>query len=371
MKKFKNLKLDESLSASIDNPLKLDLRSSISNINITNNMNRNTLNFGETEISQESIIFKDEKFSVNSKGIKNTSTGEITYTITPEDIEIEKPIGNGASGNVYKAILKNKNIPIAVKSINIYDDNKRQQFKNDLRVLSYNKCNFLVHFYGAFFQEGTVKILLEYMNLGSLENILKIIKKKKLPQPCIPEPILAKIVIQILNGLLYLYKSVHLIHRDIKPANILINSQGFVKLTDFGIAKNLENTSNLSKTYVGTRNYMSPERIIGNEYSYSSDIWSLGLVIYELATGIFPYQNGNDYLMQIKKIVEDPEPSLNDNGDFSEDLINFVQGCLKKDPNERFTVTELLCHNWIVNNYDNDYDICEWLEMLFDNNFDG
>ena len=116
---------------------------------------------------------------------------------------------------------------------------------------------------------------------------------------------------------------------------------------------------------------MSPERIIGNEYSYSSDIWSLGLVIYELATGIFPYQNGNDYLMQIKKIVDDPEPSLNDNGDFSEDLINFVQGCLKKDPNERFTVTELLCHNWIVNNYDSEYDICEWLEMLFDYNFEG
>ncbi len=209
------------------------------------------------------------------------------------------------------------------------------------------------------------------MNLGSLENILKIIKKKKLPQPCVPEPILAKIVIQILNGLLYLYKSVHLIHRDIKPANILINSQGFVKLTDFGIAKNLENTSNLSKTYVGTRNYMSPERILGKEYSYSSDIWSLGLVIYELATGIFPYQNGNDYLMQIKKIVEDPEPSLSDNGDFSEDLIHFVQGCLKKDPNERFSVAELLCHNWIINNYDSDYDICEWLEMLFDYNFDG
>ena len=75
--------------------------------------------------------------------------------------------------------------------------------------------------------------------------------------------------------------------------------------------------------------------------------------------------------MQIKKIVEDPEPSLSDNGDFSEDLIHFVQGCLKKDPNERFSVPELLCHNWIINNYDSDYDICEWMEMLFDYNFDG
>lgn len=180
MNKFKNLKLDESLSASISDTLKLDqLRESFSNINIINNMNRNTLNFGETEIGQESIIFKDEQFAVNSKGIKNTTTGEITYTISPEDIEMGESIGNGASGSVYKAILKNKNIPIAVKSINIYDDNKRKQFKTDLKVLSENKCEFLVHFYGAFFQEGTVKILLEYMNLGSLENIVKIIKKKK------------------------------------------------------------------------------------------------------------------------------------------------------------------------------------------------
>ena len=87
MNKFKNLKLDESLSASISDTLKLDqLRESFSNINIINNMNRNTLNFGETEIGQESIIFKDEQFAVNSKGIKNTTTGEITYTISPEDI---------------------------------------------------------------------------------------------------------------------------------------------------------------------------------------------------------------------------------------------------------------------------------------------
>ena len=114
---------------------------------------------------------------------------------------------------------------------------------------------------------------------------------------------------------------------------------------------------------------MSPERIIGKEYSYSSDIWSLGLVIYELATGIFPYTE-NDYLMQIKKIVDDPEPSLPDNGLYSEDLINFVQGCLKKDPNERFSVTDLLYHNWIINNYDNEYDISKWLAKLFDYNLE-
>ena len=207
------------------------------------------------------------------------------------------------------------------------------------------------------------------MNLGSLDKVLKNIKLKKLPPPCVPETILSKITKQILLGLSYLHKEKHQIHRDIKLANILINSDGIVKLTDFGIAKNLDNSSNLSLTYVGTRNFMSPERIVGKEYSYSSDIWSLGLVIYELATGIFPY-NENDYLMQIKKIVDDPEPSLPDNGLYSEDLINFVQGCLKKDPNERFSVTDLLYHNWIINNYDNEYDISKWLAKLFDYNLE-
>ena len=68
--------------------------------------------------------------------------------------------------------------------------------------------------------------------------------------------------------------------------------------------------------------------------------------------------------------MDDPEPSLPDNGLYSEDLINFVQGCLKKDPNERFSVTDLLYHNWIINNYDNEYDISKWLAKLFDYNLE-
>ena len=257
-------------------------------------------------------------------------------------------------------------MPLAIKSIKLYDKNTRNQFKNDLKVLlgSSNQCENIISFYGAFFTEGNVKILLEFMNIGSLDKILKDIKKKKFNPPCIPEIILSKITKQILLGLRYLHKEKHQIHRDIKPANILMNSAGIVKLTDFGISRSLENNQIYSKTFVGSRSYMSPERITGKKYSYSSDIWSVGLVIYELATGKEPYGEGDDFLTQITKIVENDEPRLDDKI-FSKEFCDFIEKTVKKEQENRADVDELLNHPWIVG-HDKDIDsISKWLEFLY------
>ena len=83
----------------------------------------------------------------------------------------------------------------------------------------------------------------------------------------------------VLSGLAYLNICQKQMHRDIKPDNILVNSQGFVKLTDFGITKQLDETSALMSTFVGTMNYMSPERMEGETYSAKGDIWSLGIIL--------------------------------------------------------------------------------------------
>ena len=100
----------------------------------------------------------------------------------------------------------------------------------------------------------------------------------------------------------------HQVHRDIKPENILLNSIGKVKLSDFGISKELEKTKALTNTFVGTISYMSPERIQGMQYSYSSDIWSLGIVLVELATGQFPIDAFNSdkqmtYIERIQRVI--------------------------------------------------------------------
>ena len=137
---------------------------------------------------------------------------------------------------------------------------------NDIKLLVHNKaksdleqieyCPFLVKLYGAYFEEGTVKVVLELMDAGSLTDVLKRIKVIKKEEPYIEEPVLAKITQQVLNGLMYLNIVSHQIHRDIKPANILINTKGEVKLTDFGISKELDMTNQLSSTFVGTVAYM-------------------------------------------------------------------------------------------------------------------
>ena len=143
-----------------------------------------------------------------------------------------------------------------------------------------------------------------------------------------------------------------------------MNSSGVVKLTDFGISRSLENNQIYSKTFVGSRSYMSPERITGKKYSYSSDIWSVGLVIYELATGKEPYGEGDDFLTQITKIVENDEPRL-DNNIFSKELCDFIEKTVKKEQENRADVDELLNHPWIVG-HDKDVDsISQWLEFLY------
>ena len=98
------------------------------------------------------------------------------------------------------------------------------------------------------------------------------------------------ITIQILQGLQYLHKEKKVIHRDIKPHNILLNTNGAVKIADFGVSGVIQNTIDCMTSWIGTATYMSPERLLGENYFADIDIWSLGMVLLEAATGRYPFQ---------------------------------------------------------------------------------
>jgi serine/threonine protein kinase len=121
----------------------------------------------------------------------------------------------------------------------------------------------------------------------------------------------------------------HSIHRDIKPENILLNSKGDVKITDFGVSKCIENST--CRSVVGTITYMSPERLSLDQqsYTYKCDIWSLGLILFELATGRpIPYAEHKtgkiNYFKVSEKILKDPPPELPPN-QFSPDFCDFLR----------------------------------------------
>ncbi|KAF1780951.1 Protein kinase-like domain [Phytophthora cactorum] len=167
----------------------------------------------------------------------------------------------------------------------------------------------------------------------------------------VPERIVAAIAMQILTGLAHL-KRVRHVHRDIKPQNILVQQDGAVKLTDFGLARELSSSTSMAQTFVGTFKYMAPERVQNEPYDYKSDIWSLGLVLIECATQTFPYANARSYIdyhfQVVQSIVESPEPSLPEvdaNGEpFTPEFHDFIGRCLKK---ERASVEELLDSPWL------------------------
>jgi len=105
----------------------------------------------------------------------------------------------------------------------------------------------------------------------------------------VPENILGIMTVQLLKGLHYIHKEKKVIHRDIKPQNILINTEGFVKIADFGVSGVIQNTIDCMSSWIGTATYMSPERLLGEKYFADIDLWSLGMVLLEAATGKYPF----------------------------------------------------------------------------------
>lgn len=137
------------------------------------------------------------------------------------------------------------------------------------------------------------------------------------------------------------------VHRDMKPANLMLTKEGLVKISDFGISSELDSTMGMCDTFVGTANYMSPERLSGGEYSYPSDIWSFGLIMLELIVGEYPYPNATNYFQLLNNIIEGDVPAVPSTCALSAELVDFVKVCLSKEPAQRPTVVELEAHPWM------------------------
>jgi len=188
------------------------------------------------------------------------------------------------------------------------------------------------------------------MDVGSLQDMLDLRHK-------VPEEHLATITWQVLDGLEYLHKGMHVIHRDVKPSNLLLNSRGMVKVTDFGVSGELEDdiASQQKITWVGTIYYMSPERVRGEQYRYDSDIWSLGLTLLESLSGRYPYQEETrnqkrslSFWELMKRIVEQEAPSQALKGvEHSLEFQDFINHCVQKEPQHRSSASKLKLHEWV------------------------
>ncbi|KAG5489962.1 hypothetical protein JKF63_00080 [Porcisia hertigi] len=285
---------------------------------------------------------------VSSEGVRD-SRGN-SYVLSLSDLEVVPDaeggfLGRGSSGSVRRAVHRRSNTMVALKEIKVTGKAHISEIRRELEALHAGNfaTPYLVSFYGAFAHEGSVFIAMEAMD-GSLH---------ELPKP-VPPPVLACITRLMLKGLTYLHRTRHLIHRDLKPGNVLFNSRtGDIKISDFGVSSNLESTKADAHSFVGTVTYMSPERLRGEYYSYGADIWSLGLVVAELAVGACPYAGMRDDSIEARfwallQHLNSDGAALELPPEMDVDLADFISACVAKSPDKRPTCTELLRHSFIT-----------------------
>ncbi|POS85191.1 kinase-like protein [Erysiphe pulchra] len=266
-------------------------------------------------------------------------------------------LGEGAGGAVTKCILKGGKTIFALKIITTNPDPDVK--KQIVRELGFNKeCanEHICRYYGAFVETSTatISIAMEFCEGGSLDSIYREVKKLS---GRIGEKVLGKIAEGVLSGLTYLHGK-KIIHRDIKPSNILLCRDGQVKLCDFGVSGEF-GTKGDANTFIGTSNYMAPERITGQSYTITSDVWSTGVTLLEVAQHRFPFPaDGTDVQPRaglidlLTYIVQQPVPKLKDEPEagirWSENFKYFIECCLEKEPYRRATPWRMLEHPWLI-----------------------
>ncbi|CAI0628556.1 unnamed protein product [Linum tenue] len=310
-----------------------------------------TFHDGDLRLNQNGLrLISEEKESQSSE------SKELDFEFSKEDLEAIKVIGKGSGGVVQLVRHKWAGTLFALKVIQMnIQEEIRKQIVQELKINQASQCPHVVVCYHSFYHNGAFSLVLEYMDRGSLADVIRQVKT-------ILEPYLAVVCKQVLQGLVYLHNERHVIHRDIKPSNLLVNHKGEVKITDFGVSAVLANSMGQRDTFVGTYNYMSPERISGSSYDYSSDIWSLGLVVLECAIGRFPYMRSEDeeerpsFYELLEAIVDSPPPTAPPD-QFSPEFCSFVSACIQKNPRDRSSSLDLLSHPFIEKFQDKDIDL--------------
>ncbi len=251
---------------------------------------------------------------------------------------VEALLGRGATGSVYLARDSRIGRRVALKTFADARFEDRASAAEFFRRLQREAelCGALHHpnivtLYEAGYDQGRISFLaMEYV---AGESLLDLIKRHQ-PNP-LPHETVMKVAADLLEGLAYAHGK-GIIHRDIKPANILLSPDGTAKIADFGIARPDQSAMTIAGTLMGTPNYMSPEQARGLAASPRSDLFSAGVVIYEMFSGSKPFA-APDVAATLQKVISAPLPSLTStNRSVPPQLDAFVQKLAAKSADDRF-----------------------------------
>ncbi|WP_170061121.1 serine/threonine protein kinase [Spirosoma aerolatum] len=245
---------------------------------------------------------------------------------------VESLLGEGGMGTVYQATDTHLERPVAVKMLHTHlvsQTSFMERFRNEALILArLNHPNIAVVY--NFLQDGSDYFMaMEFVEGDSLEALIR-------KAGALPAPVAAEIVRQGLEGLSHAHRK-GILHRDIKPANLMLTPEGTVKLMDFGIARVIGN-QRLTQVnrIVGTLEYMAPELVQGEAPSAASDIYAMGILLYELLSGKLPFASRTDYALMQAIVQEKPTALRKLNPQVPKELEAIVHKALDKNPTKRF-----------------------------------
>ncbi|XP_050086328.1 aurora kinase C-like [Anopheles aquasalis] len=258
---------------------------------------------------------------------------------TLSNFDIGRPLGKGKFGNVYLAREKETKFVIALKVLfkkQVHAQGIEHQVRREIEIQSHLRHPNILRMYGYFHDETRIYLILEYAPGGTLFK-----EQQQQPGKRFPEKRSAYYINSLVSALIYLHER-NVIHRDIKPENLLLGHGGELKIADFGWSVH-EPTSSRT-TLCGTVDYLSPEMVQGQPHTKTVDLWSLGVLAYELLCGKAPFL-ANTYEETYRKIirVQYTVPS-----DISKPASHLISRLLVREPEKRMPLENIATHPWIT-----------------------
>jgi serine/threonine-protein kinase len=275
---------------------------------------------------------KTETFETPLKEITRGSTLSGRYEIIEE-------LGKGGMGRVYRVVDKKINEEVALKLLapEIASSKKTiERFKNELKFARKISHKNVCRMYDFNEEEETPYITMEYVPGEDLKSVIRMTGQLSVGRAI-------SITKQICQGLAEAHQ-LGIIHRDLKSSNIMIDKRGNVRIMDFGVARSLEAKGTTgAKIMIGTPEYMSPEQVEGKEADQRSDIYSLGIILYEMLSGRLPFEGDTSLSIALKHKTEIPPNPRKFNAQLPEELSRMILRCMEKEREKRYqNIEELL-----------------------------
>lgn len=251
-------------------------------------------------------------------------------------------LGKGAYSNVFKGYHKVTKDPVAIKEIDIMKNSKNiDRFHKEIEIMEKTDNINIIKIITSIENKDYIFIIMEYCEKGDLRHFLK--------KRALKEHNVKNLMIQLVSGMQYMYNN-NIYHRDLKPQNILIDKYYNLKITDFGLAKD-DDENPLFETICGSPMYMAPEIMKYKKYDKKADLWSLGIIFYELLTGTTPFTANNH--MELLENIETKKIYFPSHIKISHDARDLLIGLLNKNSKERITWNQLFNHPWLSTNISN------------------